>query len=434
MATATGTRDARARARVRARGAGVARRSIGRSRSVGLGDGRATMARASDDDGDDERDDSRARAVLDAWRAGVFARGDAAISDAARRFGRGEGASTSARGAEARDGGETAAATAAMEYALFKRRFLKEARRAEELTFADACALSYGVERVRAVFARRSGVERGEDDGGWCARMGESDWQRRFEKMTSRDAEEALGEMRGMLAYVEEKEYVEVHGTVVGDDGVMLEAIRDATNAPARPRAARAECPLCGKTFTKQYLPTHVAKAHTGVKPVECSFPRCRETFADVKSMERHVALVHDQKYKCRVCAVPFSTQQMLKRHEQAVHNSTKSIPCPVDGCEIMFKHVQSVAEHIRRAHTSDKPYACSYPGCTRAFASKTDHDRHHRTHFGEPAVLSGHRGGVNEHLAQTSRGNKRVRTDDDDVAPELTNPLQMSQWLAGDD
>lgn len=430
---ATGTRDARARARVRARGAGVARRSIARSRSVGLGDGRATMARASDDDGDDERDDSRARAVLDAWRAGVFARGDAAISDAARRFGRGEGASTSARGAEARDGGETAA-TAAMEYALFKRRFLKEARRAEELTFADACALSYGVERVRAVFARRSGVERGEDDGGWCARMGESDWRRRFEKMTSRDAEEALGEMRGMLACVEEKEYVEVHGTVVGDDGVMLEAIRDATNAPARPRAARAECPLCGKTFTKQYLPTHVAKAHTGVKPVECSFPRCRETFADVKSMERHVALVHDQKYKCRVCAVPFSTQQMLKRHEQAVHNSTKSIPCPVDGCEIMFKHVQSVAEHIRRAHTSDKPYACSYPGCTRAFASKTDHDRHHRTHFGEPAVLSGHRGGVNEHLAQTSRGNKRVRTDDDDVAPELTNPLQMSQWLAGDD
>ena len=237
-----------------------------------------------------------------------------------------------------------------------------------------------------------------------------------------------------MLACVEEKEYVAVHGTIVGDDASMLEAIRDATNAPARPRAARAECPLCGKTFTKQYLPTHVAKAHTGVKPVECSFPRCRETFADVKSMERHVALVHDQKYKCRVCAVPFSTQQMLKRHEQTVHNSTKTIPCPVDGCGIMFKHAQSVAEHIRRVHTSDKPYVCSYPGCTRAFASKKDHDRHHRTHFGEPAVLIAHRGGVNEHLTQTSRENKRVRTDGEDVAPELTNPSQMSQWLAGDD
>jgi len=244
-------RRAREGERVRARGVDVARRFIGRSRSVGLGDGRATMARASDDD---ERDDSRARAVLDAWRAGVFARGDATISDAARRFGRGEGASTSARGAEARDGGGTAA-TAAMEYALFRRRFLKEARRAEELTFADACALSYGVERVRAVFARRNGVERGEDDGGWCARMGESDWRRRFEKMTSRDAEEALGEMRGMLACVEEKEYVEVHGTVDGDDGSMLEAIRDATNAPARPRAARAECPLWERRLRSNTCP-----------------------------------------------------------------------------------------------------------------------------------------------------------------------------------
>ena len=119
------------------------------------------MARASGEDADD----SRARAVLDAWRAGMFARRDAAVSDAARRIGRGEGASTSARGAGTRDGGETAA-TAAMEYALFKRRFLKETRGAEELTFADACALSYGVERVREAFARRSGAGGGEDDGG----------------------------------------------------------------------------------------------------------------------------------------------------------------------------------------------------------------------------------------------------------------------------
>ena len=159
----------------------VFHRSVGRSR--------ARRWRA----GPAKEPTTRARApCLDAWRAGMFARRDAAVSDAARRIGRGEGASTPARGAGTRDGGETAA-TAAMEYALFKRRFLKETRGAEELTFADACALSYGVERVREAFARRSGAGGGEDDGGWCARMGESDWRRRFEKMTSRDAEEALG-------------------------------------------------------------------------------------------------------------------------------------------------------------------------------------------------------------------------------------------------
>ena len=192
---------------------------------------------------------------------------------------------------------------------------------------------------------------------------------------------------------------------------------------------ARGECPFCKKKFVASHLASHVAKQHTGARPVRCERPDCDEYFADERAMRRHVALFHDQTHKCATCGRAFSTKQMKERHEAFAHTTAKTIPCPIDGCDKMFKTTASIAEHIRRAHTREKPHACPFPGCTATFSSASDKNRHHRSHFREDS--RGVPREINQHLSQVSSSRKRSRTT---IVEELADPAAISSWLLRDD
>ncbi|CEG01538.1 Zinc finger C2H2-type/integrase DNA-binding domain [Ostreococcus tauri] len=316
------------------------------------------------------------------------------------------------------------------EHGLWRRRFLNELSSATahaECTLADACELAYGCERLREVFRRAHGAEN-EDGGG--TREG---WRARFERATPRDVAAALGEIRGLLKVVDEETYArgidgDAHVAIEGDEPM-------GERGRGRAGARRAECPFCKKKFVESHLPSHVAKQHTGARPVKCSHVGCDEYFADERAMRRHVVLIHEQKYKCGVCGKAFSTKQMQERHEDSAHaERKKTIPCPVDGCTVMFSNVGSISDHMKRAHSNAKPYACTYPGCSAKFATSSDKARHFRTHFGDNARPGAASRSMSVHLSQSRselvRKRARARSFEDDLVPELTDPSLMSKWL----
>jgi hypothetical protein len=346
---------------------------------------------------------------LRAWRDAASTRASETTTAPRRNDGgdASEGELERARRASSSDAWTPAMDALALELAVFEQRFLKDAssRETESLTVGDACALAYGIERVREavntkydmnVATMAGDVERG--------------WRERFLETTPSDVVEAAKEMRRLLTLVELSRYITVHG------GVEVPAKIPTSKWFAKAKARREECPFCKKAFVAHYLAAHIATKHTGIKPVECHFKGCSECFVTTQDLDRHVALVHEHKHTCKLCGLPFSTKQSKEKHEALAHTQGKSVACPIVGCGKMFKHAESMRTHVMHFHgdgSEKRMYQCEHPDCDETFRTKRERSTHSRQ----------------VHAATVPKKRRKPSAQ-----TRLKSPSKMSRWLLDED
>ena len=356
----------------------------------------------------------RARVVdgckrLRAWRDAASTRANETTTTTRRADGgdASEDERDDARRAGSRDAWTPAMDALALELAMFEQRFLKDAsaRETEALTVGDACALAYGVERVRKAVNMKYGA-----NGATTMGDGERDWRERFLELTPSAVVEAATEMRRLLTVVELTRYISAHG------GGEVPSNVSTSKWFAKTKVRREECPFCKKTFVAHYLAAHVATKHTGIKPVECHFKGCSECFVTTKDLDRHVALVHEHKHTCKLCGLPFSTKQAKEKHEAFGHAEGKSVACPVAGCGKMFKHADSMRAHVMQFHGDDserRMYQCEHPDCDETFRTKRERTKHSKE--------------VHSSTFPKKRRKPSTQT-------RLKSPTKMSRWLLDED
>merc|ERR550534_879190 len=92
-------------------------------------------------------------------------------------------------------------------------------------------------------------------------------------------------------------------------------------------------------------------------KKNKCS--KCEASFRFKKSLEKHVASVHEEKKnKCSKCDISFRFERTLKKHIVSVHEARKNI-CSI--CEASFKFMRTLKKHIVSVHGEEKPEKCLF-------------------------------------------------------------------------
>lgn len=317
------------------------------------------------------------------------------------------------------------------EYRALRARFSKPVE-AGECTQADACAAFVGLERARRAFERLSECDYGLDDRSDDVMgdgISEQAWCARWLEATPRDVREALRELRSLFQFVDEDAYVKARGGKARDDDVG-----DEMGDDRRVRVRRVCCAYCKSWFARSHVHAHVRSKHTGAKPFVCERPGCDEMFVEKRALERHVAMVHDQKFKCAEegCGQVFSTRQMMKKHAERSHGvaSHSAFKCTHPGCNKTYKYEYSLAHHsLSHDEKGGRHFECPHEGCGQAFKAKSDMLRHQRKHFGEP-VKAPRPSNMSKFLAaEIAKGPQIVHlpAHNDDNSPQITRWLMQN-------
>ena len=122
-------------------------------------------------------------------------------------------------------------------------------------------------------------------------------------------------------------------------------------NKPYDENRVRIECRVCNKTFLlTSYLRTH-EESHRDIsdKPYSCIYIGCEKVFMD-RNAVRGCERVHEELFKCSVCAMCFRGGKDLELHEVS-HNELRFI-YNCDECDTgSFVHDKSIKKHILTLH-----------------------------------------------------------------------------------
>ena len=123
-------------------------------------------------------------------------------------------------------------------------------------------------------------------------------------------------------------------------------------------------CNLCDSKFKlKGNRDRHFRQVHHKSDSVTCSWSGCDKTFTCERSMQKHVAAIHQQTMiSCPVAGCTFASgwREGVKKHVRAIHAKEKPFTCSASGCHFTSSWSESLRLHMVAAHTKEKPFACS--------------------------------------------------------------------------
>lgn len=128
------------------------------------------------------------------------------------------------------------------------------------------------------------------------------------------------------------------------------------------------------KTFNK----------HFGVHPAEC--PLCGRSFTRWATFTLHLKRHFNiRDYECRLCNKSFILRQKLVEHMR-IHTGIAPIQCNV--CFARFRRYSNLAQHRNRHHLNKRPYKKDYVcECGETFVSQAKLNWHRETHDAKPKV-----------------------------------------------
>ncbi|KAL1123633.1 hypothetical protein AAG570_002709 [Ranatra chinensis] len=163
---------------------------------------------------------------------------------------------------------------------------------------------------------------------------------------------------------------------------VFLESSLRAHMRQHTPQPKQYGCIICGKRFhTKWNLHLHRwTHASRLSKPFKCTM--CKGAFIRLTDLQAHVRAHYGQKpFTCNHCGMQFNRKNNWHRHEKE-HTSMKKYTC--EECGKTFHRNYYLVEHSR-IHTGVKPYSCHI--CNKTSATKSNHNKHLRTHHARETV-----------------------------------------------
>ena len=136
-------------------------------------------------------------------------------------------------------------------------------------------------------------------------------------------------------------------------------ALRKHIDIHAKDKGKIYECAVCNKSFSrKEYLEEHI-RTHTGTKPFEC--PICHKTFVGRTGLNHHKKTHVDGDEKkdsvCEICGKSF-TRHALWTH---VKSHEKTHRC--SHCNKCFSTASALKFHITGTHLGCRSYQCEVCG-----------------------------------------------------------------------
>ena len=122
------------------------------------------------------------------------------------------------------------------------------------------------------------------------------------------------------------------------------------------------KCTLCGRSFsTNHILKKHENAIHKNNDNHECEI--CHKEFSEIELLKCHFEWNHqglEAKNKCEICEKLFVRSSELNNHilihQKPIQNKLEKC----DKCEKIFSSTQYLKVHVRRVHTIQGDEICS--------------------------------------------------------------------------
>uniref|UniRef100_A0A182MKF9 C2H2-type domain-containing protein n=1 Tax=Anopheles culicifacies TaxID=139723 RepID=A0A182MKF9_9DIPT len=136
------------------------------------------------------------------------------------------------------------------------------------------------------------------------------------------------------------------------------------------------QCTYCSSSFhTKTEQQNHIAAIHISEERAECHL--CGATFTSNKLLKQHMdSHVSDRNYHCVECKKSFKSQHLLNRHLKSVHSDVR-FQC--EHCEISYSRRDKLRMHMEKAHHIQTYFMCDI--CVRSFDSRDALEEHSFRH-----------------------------------------------------
>lgn len=173
---------------------------------------------------------------------------------------------------------------------------------------------------------------------------------------------------------IEDPDYIESES----EQEVEVVAPKNKRTKRSPTKKPRVECPICQKTYTKEFLRSHMTKHDREGRTYVCS--QCDATFDKYDGLRVHLeGHIPANKYtfKCPTCRGKFVSEEKLNLH-QKVHTKPKQYIC--EHCGMFFATPDAMRVHTR-THTGEKPLKCSK--CEASFAFYGGLKAHMKKHDG---------------------------------------------------
>ncbi|XP_062547781.1 uncharacterized protein LOC134213148 [Armigeres subalbatus] len=183
--------------------------------------------------------------------------------------------------------------------------------------------------------------------------------------------------------------------------GVLHASKMNPTATRESDMAAKLNCPLCKKLFSRTSLRLHL-RQHTDERMFQCEL--CPMSFTRKANLKNHVVNMHVAKKQikfepgnhpkqstteppksaiCTTCGKAFSNSKILLQHAK-VHVERKSIKefaCHHENCFYIGSNAAKVRTHLLSCHSDERSFVCTEPDCDYRGKTLAQLRRHTQRH-----------------------------------------------------